>query len=340
MRVGILGINHKLADLGLREILAKTCQRRLGLGNSIHGEHSFLLLSTCNRTEVYFSSDDLAASHSYLLNILCNDVQENFDQKLYSYFGKDCLKHLCRVAAGLDSAIVAETEIQGQVRTAYDTIQEHHRLPYELHYLFQKALGISKKIRTSLPLVPGLPNIEHAVYGMGQHVFKKSKDVNILFVGASEINERVLGYLVNKGMTNISFCNRTQENCHSLVEKYGIESKSWKEISHWHHYDWIILGTKSPEYIINSSLVPKGNLTKKLIIDLAVPRNAEPSLSNHPKLMLFNIDQLNRHLQMRNKKMIKSLLLAEDLIESLVTKQIELFYEKEQHRIKFALATA
>ena len=96
MRVGIVGINHKLADLKLREHLAKTCQRRFGSGCALHGDHSFVLLSTCNRTEVYFSSDDLPATHTYLLNILRNDVSEEFNQKLYSYFGYETVFCICR----------------------------------------------------------------------------------------------------------------------------------------------------------------------------------------------------------------------------------------------------
>lgn len=194
MRVGLLGINHKLAALELREVLAKTCQRRLSSSNSTHGRHSLVLLSTCNRTEVYFSSDDLAATHSYLLSILRNEVNEDFDQKLYSYFGQDCLLHLCRVAAGLDSAIVAETEIQGQVKIAYEHAQGYHDLPFEMHYLFQKSLAIAKKVRTFLPSKPGLPDIEHAIFQTGQHFFKTPLCTNILFIGASEINEKILSF--------------------------------------------------------------------------------------------------------------------------------------------------
>src|SRR3954466_9975105 len=107
MRVGVVGINHKLADLKLRETLAKACQRRFSAGNSLHGNHSFVLLSTCNRTEAYFTSYELAETHTYLLNILRQEVFEEFDHKLYSFFGSDCFAHLARVTAGLDSAIIA-----------------------------------------------------------------------------------------------------------------------------------------------------------------------------------------------------------------------------------------
>src|SRR5262245_52879886 len=103
MRFGVVGINHKLADLKLREKLAKACQNRF-LSSSFHGDHHFVLLSTCNRTEFYFSSDDLAETHSYLLRILRQDVEDDFDQKLYTYFGTDCFLHLTRVTSGLDSA--------------------------------------------------------------------------------------------------------------------------------------------------------------------------------------------------------------------------------------------
>ena len=111
MRVGVVGINHKLADLQLREMLAKACQKQFHPSNLFHGKHAFCLLSTCNRTEVYFSSEDLADTHSYLLNVLRSEVRVPFEHKLYSYFGYDCLSQAVRVTAGLDSAIIGETEI-------------------------------------------------------------------------------------------------------------------------------------------------------------------------------------------------------------------------------------
>ena len=90
MRIGVVGINYRLAELKLREALARTCQRRFAPSNIHPAEHTFILLSTCNRTEVYFCSDNLTESHSYLINILRNDIDEEFDQKLYAFFGSDC----------------------------------------------------------------------------------------------------------------------------------------------------------------------------------------------------------------------------------------------------------
>lgn len=334
MRVGVVGINHKLADLKLREKLAKTCQRRFGPSESTHAVHNFVLLSTCNRTEVYFSSEDLANSHSHLLSILRYDVDEDFDQKLYSYFGHDCFIHLCRVTAGLDSAIIAETEIQGQVKAAYEAVLEFHRLPFDLHYLFQKSLTIGKKIRSNLPLKPGLPDIEHAIFSTGTDLFKNIKDTKVLFIGASEINEKILGYLRNKKMENITLCNRSLENAQNLAEKFQINIMGWEKFPLWHQYEWIIFGTKAPDHLIKSNDILNMHISPKLIIDLSVPRNVEPKVGNHPNITLLNIDQLNRTLKIRKKHMNKSLTKAEELVADSTAQYIRLFNEKEKNRLR------
>lgn len=334
MRVGVLGINHKLASLELRELLAKICYRRLQPGMSTHGEHSFVLLSTCNRTEVYFSSANLTETHSYLLNILRNDVSEDFDQKLYSYFGQDCLLHLSRVTCGLDSAIVAETEIQGQVKGAYELAQDFHTLPFELHYLFQKSLGIAKKVRAVLPSKPGLPDIGHAIYQTGQHLFKGNTDPAILFVGASEINEQILVFLKGKKLTNMSLCNRTEEAGRELAAKHKIAFTPWEKVEHWQHYDWVILGTKAPDFLIHNRNIFSYNVGHKLIIDLSVPRNVDPTVARHPKITLLNIDQINRRLKIRRKSLSHAINQAEDLVQKTISKQMKIFHEKETSRLR------
>lgn len=337
MRVGVLGINHKLADLKLRELLAKACQRRFNPEMSLHYNHNFVLLSTCNRTEVYFCSDELTATHSYLLNILRQDVldiSQDFDQKLYSYFGYDCFLHLCRVTAGLDSAIVAETEIQGQVKGAYERTLEFCRLPYELHYLFQKSLGIAKKIRGVLPVKPGLPDVEHAILQTGQHLFEIPQQARVLFIGASDINQKVLNFLKVKNLTNLTLCNRTRERGMRVARTHNISFMNWDEIERWHTYDWIILGTKASEYLISNKQLPCQLNSRKLVIDLSVPRNADPLLARHPNVTLLNIDQINRRLKIRRKNMHICLQAAEELVIQAASQQINLFMKKEHSRLR------
>jgi glutamyl-tRNA reductase len=330
MRIGVIGINHKLADLKLRELLAKACQRRFGAGQSTHGHHHFVLLSTCNRTEIYFCSDELAETHTYLLSILRHEVGEEFDQKLYSYFGQDCFMHLSRVAAGLDSAIVAETEIQGQVKSAYESVIEYHNLPKELHYLFQKSLKIGKKIRSELPMQRGLPDIEHAILNTGLHLFEEPKKTNILFVGASEINQKILSFLKTKNLHNITLCNRSSEHAVSLAKTHNLDVMEWNRMTHWHCFDWIILGTKSPEYLITTADTPPHLISQKLIIDLCVPRNVEPNVGRHPRITLLNIDQINRSLHIRKQRMNHTLTKAEQLVVVATKQHIDLFQQKQK----------
>lgn len=340
MRVGVIGINHKLADLKLREQLAKACQRRFGSFHAVHGEHHFILLSTCNRTEVYFSSEDLTASHSYLLNILRGDVEEEFDHKLYSYFGWDCFCHLTRVTSGLDSAIIGETEIQGQVKMAYENTTELHALPKEIHFLFQKSLGIAKKIRSELQLGRGMPNLEHAILQTGKQLFENPEHARLLFVGASEINLKVLGCLKTKNFQNITLCNRSDDQAFSLADAYGIDFLPWAKLCTWKEYDWIIFGTKSPDYLIRRQEIHNQDIGKKLVMDLCVPRNVEPKLGQDPRITLLNIDQINKLLKTRHRNMTHILAEAEQRVALATSQHANRYAEKIQSKFTVLAVTA
>lgn len=322
MQVGVVGINHKLAELKLREKLAISCQRRFGPSNSTHGDHSFILLSTCNRTEVYFSSDDLASTHTYFLNILRQEVDEEFDHKLYSYFGRDCFYHLCRVSAGLDSAILAESEIQRQVKDAYEAAASATRLPPEHHFLFQKSLKISKQIRTELPMGRGMPDLEHAIYQAGQQFFESPANAKVLFIGASLINLKVLSLLKAKNIESITLCNRSD-----IQNMANVQILPWNQLQQWTSYDWIICGTKCPTYLLST---PPQTTDKKLIIDLSVPRNVDPDLAKCPSIQLLNIDQINQSLQVRKHHLQNSLSDADEMITLETSKQIKIFHNKNR----------
>lgn len=335
MRIGVLGINYKLADLKLRELLAKACQRRFGSGNAVQEEQTFVLLSTCNRTEVYFSSHELAETHSYLLQILRQEVQEEFDHKLYSYFGQDCFSHLARVTAGLDSAILAETEIQGQVKIAYETAAEFACLPSELHFLFQKALKIGKQIREKLQMGRGMPDIEHALLHLGSHFFERVQESKVLFVGASAINHKILQFFRHKNIRNLTLCNRSRKTAEIIAKNENIALLEWKELALWQNFDWIIFGTKSGEYLIKQE--QESQIGHKLVIDLCVPRNVDPNLAKVPGLTLLNIDEINHSLKIRRDQMSHLVKHAEGLINEAAQKQITLYSERETNRLRLVV---
>jgi glutamyl-tRNA reductase len=340
MRVGVIGINHKLADLKLRDQLAKISQKRFGPTQSLFGSNQCVLLSTCNRTEIYFSCEDLAAMHTSLLRILRDDVEEEFDHKLYSYFGVDCFSHLTRVTSGLDSAIVAETEIQGQVKSAYEMACNYHRLSKELHFLFQKSMGIAKKIRSDLDLGRGMPSLEHAILQMGKEHFKEVGEPRLLFIGASNINQKILGFLKSKEFTQITLCNRSDDYAIELASNFGVHHLEWSKFSHWHYYDWIIFGTKSPEYLITKRSYVSEGMGSKLIMDLSVPRNVDPKMGQDPHITLMNIDHINKYLKNRRHGLHEIVLEAEQRV-SLATRQHAFRYQaKENSKLALLSNTA
>lgn len=329
MQIGVLGVNHKCAHLNFRELFAKACQKKFGPFSFMHLGHFFVLLSTCNRTEIYFSSDDLAATHSYLLKVLRYDLSEEFEHKLYSYFGYDCFMHLCRVTVGIDSAIFAETEIQGQVKTAYEAACKKF-LPRQIHFMFQKCLKIGKEIRSSMIFTRGRPSLQDAIFQKAKTLFEDVKSSNFLFIGVSDINMKMFHFLKAKGINNITFCNRSREKLEKLREEEKVQILPWELKQHWKFFDIIILGTKANEYLISKEN-DNFRSEKKLLVDLSVPRNVDPLLESE-YVKVLNIDQINESV--KNMYLIKSheMESLEAHIKQEIEKQIGMFQQKEHIR--------
>lgn len=328
MHVGVIGINHKTADLDFREEISKICSRCFGENKGI--DDSLVLLSTCNRSELYFSSEDLPQTHSDLLHILRQELVSPFEHKIYSYFGKDCFFHLAGVTSGLDSALIGESEIQGQVKRAYEMAAAQRTLSSEMHFLFQKSLKIGKELRTRSSFCHMMPSLEEAIYKAGIHLLGSLHNKKILFVGYSEINEKIFNNFKKKHL-HLTFCNRTFER---FASAHGLENAallSWEDFKRWHEFDLIIFGTKSVSYLLKwENLSPLSQ--KKLIIDLCVPRNVDPKIARSPLIKLLNIDQLTRNIDKKRK--IKAEFIARQerkLIAEMVERQISLFTSRTSY---------
>lgn len=333
MQIGVIGVNHKSADLALREKLAKACRRRFCPEQSIHADLSYVLLSTCNRSEIYFSSKDLAETHSYLLGILRQEIEEEFEHRIYSYFGADCFFHLARVTSGIDSAIIGETEIQGQVKQAYETACNFRRLSSEIHFLFQKCLKIGKTVRTHASLSQGLLTLEEAICHAGTALLGNLKQCRILFVGLSEINHKIFISFKEKGFQNITFCNRSYEKASLIAEKESIQLLPWERVYEWSDYDVAIFGTKYPDFLITREHVKDNFASRRLVIDLSVPRNVDPKIGRLKKVTVLNVDQLNRLIDRKQKlKAAEIARIETQFIAKGVDKQVMIYKLKELQR--------
>ncbi len=310
MRIAVIGINHKVAKVAIREKMALALLNRFSSHTlPTHLRESCVVLSTCNRAELYFASENLADTHQHILSILREEIDVDFEQKCYSFFGIDCLQHLARVAAGLDSAIIAETEIQGQVRNAYEVASSTYSLCSELHFLFQKALKISKEVRTKFLIHRDIPDLEHAVAAKVYEYFKKTVP-SILFVGTSEINVKTATFLQNKGLATVTFTNRSELPLSHISKRLSCSTLAWHQFPHsWAEYECIVCATKSPSYLLTEKIYQKSP-RRRLLIDLSIPRNIDPDI----KADIMNIDMLQNFAAEKRTGFHASVHTAETLI--------------------------
>lgn len=323
MRVGVIGINHKTAELPLREKVTKA------ITHLIERKSLFpsVLLATCSRLELYFSSQNLASTHTQVVTHLRGIMDEEFDHRLYAYFEDECFLHLGRVTAGLDSAILAETEIQGQVRDAYLGVV-NQSIPHDLHFLFQKSLRIGKQVRNQLILERGLPNLEQAVWEVVLETLPDAKNSRVFVMGASHINQRIISRLARKGVIQGVVCSRTGEHAREFSRSHGLGVVSWEEKACWREYDWVLCGTKAPHYLIQEKEC-KGARTR-LFVDLSVPRNIDPAVEK-TGAVLRNIDQLQALLHERRRCLEKRMEMAEAYVNDRVLRHLDGFTRRRAY---------
>jgi glutamyl-tRNA reductase len=327
MRIGVLGVNHKSAKICTRERVAKACRIRLSRDSEIAENYHCVVLSTCNRSEIYFSSDNLAEAHSALLNILREAIDEPFEHKLYSFFGSDCFLHLALVTSGLDSVIIAESEIQRQVKIAYEQTLLHYNLPSCMHFLFQKSLKLGKQIRSSFSFSQNQITIAKILFQISENLFKKLSDQPILFVGNSEINRKVIAYFKRKGVNKITLCTRSLLSAKAMSEKEDLSLLPWENLSLWQEYPVVICGSNAAHAIVNKTYE---RLNTRLIFDLSIPRIVDPSLSRHPQLVLLNMEELTALIEKKQEKNLLEIHRAETLILEGVQRYHDAFRQKEK----------
>ena len=311
LKIGVIGLNHKTADLAFREAMAKGAAALAG-EKAIFFPHPIVLLSTCNRTEIYFGGDDLAEVHSDLLRTLRRQIPESFEHRLYSYFGIDCFVHLGRVTAGLDSAIIGETEIQRQVKIAYAKAMEIGELSSCMHYVFQKALKLGKFIRNQLEIDRKTPHLFQAIWNLGGELFKRK----ILLVGHSELNRNFSHFLVERGVRAFSL---TTQNPQAVCLPGAIPCRR-EELASWHKYDLIVCAASSERYLLSG--IGRGD---QVIFDLSVPRNVDPEISG---VKLYNIEELNLWIEQRRSLQFDKVQEALELLKLETLRMAKRYREK------------
>lgn len=321
-----LGINHKTAPITLRERLTFTPESiDHALDNLLQQPliHSGVVLSTCNRTELYLCVDSQAALQEQLINWLCSYHRLNLNEvraSIYWHQDNAAVSHLMRVASGLDSLVLGEPQILGQVKQAFSKSQHYKKLSSELERLFQRSFSVAKRIRTETEIGANAVSVAFVACTLARQIFESLAELHILLVGAGKTIELAARHLREHRAKRLIIANRTQARASRFANQVGAEVITLAEIdSRLAEADIVISSTASPLPIIGKGMVEramKARLNKPmLLIDIAVPRDIEKDVEKLNNIYLYSVDDLHAIVQQNVEQRKMAAIQAELIVE-------------------------
>ncbi|MDV5356854.1 glutamyl-tRNA reductase [Enterobacter asburiae] len=303
-----LGINHKTAPVALRERIAfspETLDQALESLLAQPMVQGGVVLSTCNRTELYLSVEERENLQEALVRWLCDYHhlrEEEVRQSLYWHEDNDAVSHLMRVASGLDSLVLGEPQILGQVKKAYADSHRGHGNASELERMFQKSFSVAKRVRTETDIGASAVSVAFAACTLARQIFESLSTVTVLLVGAGETIELVARHLREHKVQNMIIANRTRERAELLANEVGAEVIGLSEIDErLKDADIVISSTASPLPIIGKGMVERAMKARRnkpmLLVDIAVPRDVEPEVGEIANAYLYSVDDLQSIIQ-------------------------------------------
>ncbi len=305
MSVVVIGLSHHSSPVELRERFAfadakipdalKALRR---LRPRLVGEA--VILSTCNRVEIYAATPlEPAKALAELKQFLktAHVLDEQFDDKLYMLAEPQSLRHLFKVACGLDSMVLGETEIFGQLKDAYALAHQHGHTGARLNKAFQRAFNAAKHIRTHTGIQRGSVSVASVAVELAEKIFSSLAEREVLVIGAGETSEKVARALLSRGAKSIIVASRSHERAQILAKEFGgraVQFDDWA--AEFEQIDIAISSTSAPHHILDRARLEPLMKTRKnrplLLIDIAVPRDIAPEVNFLENVYLYNIDDL------------------------------------------------
>jgi len=307
--IGVVGINHKTAGIELRERFAfdePEIERFIGELRAREPFSEIVVLSTCNRTEIYFNAAKSCGQRDFgaLIRFLCRfkgvvlaDELKKTPELFYTFKEEQAVTHLFSVAAGLNSMVLGENQILGQVKEAYRISASRKFTAAVLNRLFHKAFEVGKSVRTETSINEGASSVGYAAVELASSIFTSLQDCPVLLIGAGEASEMVLESLLQRGCRHLHVANRTYDRARSLAEKFQAEAVAFDQLEkHFLHCDVIITSTASRTPLIraesiNEAMQRRGNRSL-FLIDLSVPRDVEEKVKELKEVFVYDIDDL------------------------------------------------
>ncbi len=342
MKLHLVGCSHHESSLDVREKLAfspEQVRRALSKFRESFPSTEAVLLSTCNRTELYAASLNTKdiPSHDEMISFLgqFHGLQDDsLGQQLFQYDGEQVVRHLFTVAASLDSMVVGEAQILSQVKQAYETATEfNHSMPFS-HSIFQSALRVAKQVANQTTIHKkrvSIPSV--AVSDFAKGIFEKFDDKKVLVVGAGEMASETLNYLKSEGSREFLIVNRNFERAQSLAEESGGTAYPFENLLELlSQVDLVVSTTGAEQPIVTKAqfeAIEKQRQQKTLfVIDLAVPRDFAPAIGECPNVYLYSIDDFQTVCE-ANRKARKD---QWPIAEKIISQQTEDFFKEINHR--------
>ena len=346
MSIVVVGMSHKTAPLEIREKIYFSSQdlKPFEELRKVHGVEEGLILSTCNRVEICAAIKDYGKDHEQAIQSLSNFLKQyhgqshlDFSSYLYCHEGKEAIHHTFRVASSLDSLVVGEPQILGQVKEAYRTSQKAQALGPRLHRFFNRAFFVAKRVRTETEIGSQPVSVGSVAVQLCQKIFKELSNKNILLIGAGEMVEVIVDHLIQRKMKSFYIANRSEESVCELRKRFKqhavfVQYVPLDELDPWlFKMDVILASTASPKFILTQPMMEKAIHQRRqhpiFCIDISVPRNMDPNIHDIDNIYLYNIDDLQdivkENLKHREEEALKA--------EHIVQEEVEKFYEKVRH---------
>jgi len=316
MELVCVGLNHRSAPVQVRERFAVGTSR---LGEvamevvALEGVGEGVVVSTCNRVEMYVTARDGAEDR--LLEWSGGSVEH-----FYIWRQMDAARHLCRVVSGLDSMVLGETEIFGQVKQAYQAALQAGATGGMLNRLFQKAFGVGKKVRTETSIQEGATSVGNVAVELAEKIFGHLRDSEVMVLGAGEMSRLTAQALMSRGARSIFVANRTFDRAEQLAAEMGGTAVRFDD---WHavleQVDVVISSTGAPHALIHKADIEKVRRKRRyrplFLIDIAVPRDINPDVTEFEEVYLYDIDKIEQIADEAKQRRQKQIEECEKIIE-------------------------
>ncbi len=326
MNILVVGLSHKTAPVEIREKVAfpptamdKPLQALLALPAVNEG----VIVSTCNRVELYAASRDAEAAVAQLRRFIASwhDLSmEELEPHLYDVQGQEAIRHIYRVASSLDSMVIGEPQILGQIKTAYGYATEYKTTGIILNRLLHKAFSVAKRVRTETNIAGNAVSVSFAAVELARKIFGTLEEKTVLLIGAGEMCELAARHFVTNGVPSVLVTNRTFERAEKLAADFGGRAIPFEGFAdQLHQVDIVLTSTGAPNFILNRKQVEEVLRRRKnrpmLFIDIAVPRDIDPRVNKIPNVYLYDVDDLQGVVQANLKERHKESKKAEGIID-------------------------